>query len=167
MRNAVRNAVPRRGVLEPRCAAGPFIRARAPQRRALTARRAGLQCPGSGERHGAPPIGNTVHPVDPWQPLYTVNVKGYTAPQSVPHLSGMDWYGIRVNMELYKPDDPGWVYLGNPPNNVQTFLIVQGAASGAGGGEEGLLLARSPAARESAGDASAAALREIAARRRR
>jgi hypothetical protein len=75
-----------------------------------------------------------------------VNVKGYTAPQSMPYLSGTDRHGIRVNMELYEPDVPRWVYLGYPPNDVQTFLIVQGAAS-EGGVEEGLLLARSPAAR--------------------
>jgi hypothetical protein len=110
---------------------------------------------------------NTLHPADPWQPMYSVNAKGHSAPQTVPYLSGMDWYGIRVTMELFDPDNPAWVLLGNPVNNVQTFLIVQGAVQGGGGLEEGLVLARSPSARESVRGSTEATMREIAARRRR
>lgn len=103
---------------------------------------------------------NLAHPVASWQP-------GYSAPQAVPHLGGMDWYGIRVNMELFEPDNPGWLLLGSPVNNVQTFLIVQGQVAGPLGGESQGALALSPSSRERAREASSDTMREIAARRRR
>jgi hypothetical protein len=46
--------------------------------------------------------------------------------ETVPYLPGSDWHGIRINLELLLPEFPDWVFYGDPQNNIQTFLILQG-----------------------------------------
>ena len=78
---------------------------------------------------------NGAHPIGYWEPFpftYTVASYGIAASQiaPVPYITSMEWYGVRVNMELYDPDSAGWNLFGNPVNNVQTFLIVNGPGPG-------------------------------------
>lgn len=78
---------------------------------------------------------NGAHPIRYWEPFpftYTVASYGIAASQiaPVPYITSMEWYGVRVNMELYDPDSAGWNLFGNPVNNVQTFLIVNGPLPG-------------------------------------
>lgn len=75
---------------------------------------------------------NLAHPIGYWQPspyTYTVSPSGIAIPPStVPYIAGMEYYGVRVNLEMYDPDSQYWSQLGSPVNNVQTFLIVMGEA---------------------------------------
>jgi hypothetical protein len=36
------------------------------------------------------------------------------------------WYAVRVNMELFDPDNSAWSLFGDPVNNIQSFLVVDG-----------------------------------------
>lgn len=70
-------------------------------------------------------------------------------------------------MELFDPDNSAWIYLGSPVNNVQAFLIVQGAIAGEARSGAGGELARTASERERVREASLSTMRDIAARRRR
>lgn len=75
---------------------------------------------------------SATHPIGSWLPspyTYDVLVTGMSAamPQ-LPYVSTAPWYGVRINLELFQPDDPLWASLGSPVNNVQTFLVVEGPA---------------------------------------
>ncbi|MCC6784868.1 MAG: hypothetical protein IT457_18620 [Planctomycetes bacterium] len=37
------------------------------------------------------------------------------------------WYAVRVNMELFDPDNPAWSFFGEPVNNLQSFLVIDEA----------------------------------------
>ncbi|MFO1054451.1 MAG: hypothetical protein U1F36_19700 [Planctomycetota bacterium] len=62
---------------------------------------------------------------------YTVGTNGLSAPQALQYITNQDWFGYRMNFELFAPDDPGWAGLGSPVNNLQTMLVVLGSGGGA------------------------------------
>jgi hypothetical protein len=75
----------------------------------------------------------TAHPIHNWgAPSYTYSVgaNGLSAGNPAPYVPGMDWYGIRINFELFEPDHPLWTLLGDPLNNLQTVLAVTGLTVG-------------------------------------
>jgi hypothetical protein len=65
----------------------------------------------------------------PFTYIYTVSTRGLgdSPVDIVPYAVGQDWQGIRINCELYDPDSY-WLYFGTV-NNIQTFLMVQGAGT--------------------------------------
>ncbi|MCC6673398.1 MAG: hypothetical protein IT458_20235 [Planctomycetes bacterium] len=76
--------------------------------------------------------------MSPLDSVYQVNPRGwgdvhkpppgFPGGEVVPYLPGHEWQGIRVNMELFDPDNASWPALGFS-NNLPTFLIVQGPGS--------------------------------------
>jgi hypothetical protein len=73
---------------------------------------------------------SATHPIGSWLPppyTYDVAVSGMSLPMpQLPYVSTAPWYGARINLELFQPDNPLWASLGSPVNNVQTFLVVEG-----------------------------------------
>ena len=69
------------------------------------------------------------HPIGYWNPpgyTYSVGTNGLSGFGILDALPNVDWYGYRINQELYDPDHAAWASLGSPNNNLQTFLVVQG-----------------------------------------
>lgn len=113
------------------------------------------------------------HPLYYWEPspyTYTVSQNGLAASavSPLPFDPTMPWYGARINMELFSPDDPGWQQLGCPVNNVQTFLIAEGVPSGAANRSSGsATMTGSATERERTRSAIESRMRELIEQRRR
>ena len=58
---------------------------------------------------------------------YTPDNYGIAAGEAFGWITGSEWHGIRYNLELLDPGNPYWIQNGVPQNNLQTFLVVQGA----------------------------------------
>jgi hypothetical protein len=78
---------------------------------------------------------NSTHPLNYlYHPLFQYSVEqvaeGLTTTDVLQitdfYFAGMDYYGIRMNLELFDPDNPLWEELGGIENNLQTFLVVGG-----------------------------------------
>lgn len=93
-----------------------------------------IQSPGSGLVESFL-FRNPAHSLFFWNaPNFTYNVAGLNGmsagdPDWFAAIFGMatdrSWYAVRVNMELFDPDNPLWGQLfGDPVNNLQTFLVV-------------------------------------------
>ena len=94
-----------------------------------------IQIPGSGMVESFL-FRNAAHPLFFWNnPNFTYAVSGLWGissgdPAWFAAIFGMapdrGWYAVRVNIELFDPDNVDWNAFGDPVNNLQTFLVVEG-----------------------------------------